>query len=161
MHFCKAFSTGNNNIYHCLWKERIFSPFATEWWVSVSQQAGLVIYHTGFPGARMLRDTAVFSWWLHSTSDTLCVPCSTSVIAHSWTQSYVKVHLTSLWVEVGCLLCLLPGQPTGGTALPPSTFASTWDRSVTLQAFIVYYFFSAVGWLDREQICILQRRSLY
>lgn len=120
-------------------------------------------FQVGIPGARCSPKWALFclfcfSWW-HIIQLTPSVSCNASVIAHNWSQRYLKVHLISTWLGVG--YSPVPASRTAHCpALPPSTFASTRDLSVSLWTFIMCYDFSIAGWLDREQIRILQS-SLY
>lgn len=96
----------------------------------------------------------------HNTTKAICVSCNTSMVAHSRSRSCMKVHFISACLGVGAHSPVPAARAAHCPALLPSTFASTWDFSVSLPTFIMPYFFSIVGWLDREQICIL-RSSLY
>lgn len=164
----------NNNLIidPCLWNGRVFSPLATEfraWVVSPSQKGRSCGKHFKLasqgPDAHQHGLFSVCFYVCFVFLDgtiiqlTPSVSCSASVIAHNWSQRYVKVHLISMWLGVG----YSPVPPTRTAhcpALPPSTFASTRDLSISLWTFITCYDFSIAGWLDREQIRILQS-SLY
>lgn len=102
------------------------------------------------PGGPMLTDTGSFLFILCLLQ---CLSDSTQLA-----QSYMKVRLISTWLGVG--YSPAPAARTAHCPALTSTFASTPDLSVPLWTSIMCYDFSIVGWLDREQIRILQS-SLY
>lgn len=120
-------------------------------------------FQVGIPGARCSPTWALFclfcfSRWHHNTADTVCLLQCLSDSTQLIPKIY-ESHLISMWL--GVRYSPVPAARTAHCpALPPSTFASTRDLSVSLWTFIMCYNFSIAGWLDREQIRILQS-SLY
>lgn len=91
---------GNNNLLTdpCLWKGRIFSLLGTEfqaWAVGPSQKGRSCGKHFKLAtrGPHAHRHGLFFCLF--------CVSCKASVIAHNWSQSYMKVRLISTWLGVG------------------------------------------------------------